>query len=85
MNYLLHGQLPAGKNERDCVLRRVKANQRAPDGRIVHIMLDGQHRVIPPPQERVQLVTQWHEQFSHCGARRVLSMLARHFWWYGLA
>jgi len=40
MNYLLHDHMPpdADKRERDRILRRAKANQRGPDGRILHIM-----------------------------------------------
>eukprot|EP00983_Pelagomonas_calceolata_P000026 737-Pelagomonas_calceolata.AAC.4 len=86
MHYLRHNQLPpdADKHKRDRILRRAKVNHQGPDRHIYHTTISGQTRIIPPPEQPIPLVAHWHEQCCHFGVKRTFSLLAQHFWWYGM-
>jgi hypothetical protein len=47
-------------------------------------MTDGSTRIVPPPQQRHQLIQQQHEQCGHFGVRRTTALLATKYWWHGM-
>ncbi len=45
---------------------------------------DGTRRVVPRPEQRLQLIRQVHEDLGHFGVRRTHSMLRGQYWWVGM-
>lgn len=45
---------------------------------------DGNARIVPKPNERLQLIKQQHELCGHYGIRRTAAMLASKYWWHGM-
>mgnify|MGYP006281264777 CR=1 FL=1 len=89
LHYLHTGSYPPGleqdKDERDRIRRRAKLNYLGEDGQLRHLNAAKQSRIIPPPDQRIPLIAKWHEQCCHFGVKRTLSLLAQHYWWYGMA
>jgi len=46
--------------------------------------LDGSRRVVPRPDQRLQLIRQVHEDLGHFGVRQLHSMLRGQYWWMGM-
>ena len=45
----------------------------------------GDIRKVPPPDQRAELMRNMHVQAGHFGRDRTLSLLAKEFWWKGMA
>jgi hypothetical protein len=42
------------------------------------------YRVVPPPQDRDQLIRVTHKQLGHVGEKRTIAALATTYWWHGM-
>jgi hypothetical protein len=55
-----------------------------PQGKLLRRMLNGEFKVVPPPEERFQLIMDTHSRTGHFGVRRTTALLATSYWWYGM-
>jgi hypothetical protein len=53
-------------------------------GLIFYRWPDGTRKVVPRPDQRLQLIQQVHEELSHFGVRHTHSMLRGLYWWIGM-
>jgi len=87
LTVLQQGSLPAdlSMSERKRVQRRLKLyvwDQQ--QQQLNRIMPDGTHRIVPPPADRLALVTEQHELCGHFGIRRTTALLHGKYWWHGM-
>ena len=53
-------------------------------GKLMRVMANGENRIIPKPEVRLQLIQQTHAQVGHFGVRRTTHLLQTQHWWKGL-
>jgi transposase InsO family protein len=82
---LQHGQFlhDTTPQERDRIVHRM-ARFHWEGGLVFRRWPDGSRRVVPRPDQRLQLVRQVHEDLGHFGVRRTHSMLQGQYWWMGM-
>jgi len=85
MHLLREGTFPEGasKQQRDKAAKR-RARYFWRDSRLYRIMPDGQHRLVPPPDQRPAILQQFHRNAGHFGTRRTCALVANYYWWHGM-
>lgn len=87
LSFLQSGQLSADSSNKE----KIRVQQRAKSYRwnvahqhLLHVQRDGSTRIVPQPDQRLQLVQQQHERCGHFGVRRTAALLSTKYWWHGL-
>lgn len=86
LDYLWHNTLPSDPT----TLARVKQRARRyrwiteGEGQLLRVMPDGTTRVVPSPDERVDVVKRVHESLGHFGVKRTRRLVMLHYWWSGM-
>ena len=53
-------------------------------GRLLRVTLSGNPKVVPPPDQRRDLVRRQHELSKHLGVKRTIALLTEHWYWHNL-
>ena len=85
LDYLKGSILPQSYAEQRRVLKRTLHYELNAAGEVVRTMPDLTTRVVPPPDERLALVKQSHEQCGHFGRKRTRNLLCNNYWWVGMS
>jgi hypothetical protein len=81
LDILWYNVSPAGNPKR----AKQRAKQyRWVDDKLLRLMPDGSTRTVPPPEERVAIVKQVHEQLGHFGVKRTRRLVMHSWWWAGI-
>jgi transposase InsO family protein len=85
MHLLREGVFPEGstKQQRDKAAKR-RLRYVWHDSRLHRVMPDGQHRLVPPPDQRQAILQEFHRRAGHFGSRRTCALVASHYWWHGM-
>ena len=51
--------------------------------KVYHTMADGNQREVPPPGERRDIITSYHEDTGHFGVLRTTNRIGLKYWWKG--
>ena len=83
--YLKEQQYQPGTSnqERTRVRKRAAIYQLAVDGRLFRILPDQNKREVPKPEDRLQIITSYHDM-GHYGVRRTAALVQTAYWWHGL-
>jgi RNase H-like domain found in reverse transcriptase/Reverse transcriptase (RNA-dependent DNA polymerase)/Integrase zinc binding domain/PHD-finger/Integrase core domain len=54
------------------------------EGKLLRVMPDGTTRVVPAPDERVDVVKKVHESLGHFGVKRTRRLVMLSYWWSGM-
>jgi hypothetical protein len=57
---------------------------RLKDGVLRRVEADGSTRVVPRPDQRVNLICHAHQDVGHYGVRKTYSLLEPTYWWSGM-
>lgn len=47
-------------------------------------MPDGSTKLVPPPEERLTLIKDFHDRCGHWGVRRTAALVQSKYWWHGV-
>ena len=85
LQFLATKQLPAGLDARGNWRIQKRARHFQLNGtELIRVMADGTRLIVPPPNQRVQLIKQMHEQAGHFGVKRTKNLLQSSYWWVGM-
>ena len=82
--YVQHGSMPNDKTYTDKVIRRVTGRARFyhfNNEILYRVLKNGQRRVVPSKEDRVQLIREFHATAGHFGFRRTLYLLMAVYSW----
>jgi hypothetical protein len=71
------------QRERDRIWHRART-YRLKDGVLRCVEADGSTRVVPKPDQRVNLIRHAHQDVGHYGVRKTYSLLEPTYWWSGM-
>jgi hypothetical protein len=71
------------QRKRDCIWHRART-YRLKDGVLHRVEADGSTRVVPKPDQRVNLICHAHQDVGHYGVRKTYSLLEPTYWWSGM-
>ena len=72
------------QDERRRILSRCKSYYMVAGKLYRKMSSTGESREVPPPSERITVITSIHDQTGHFGRRRTTHMLMLRYWWAGL-
>jgi hypothetical protein len=80
-----HNTPPQGVSAKErCRIAKRLAYYKWQDGKLLRRMPDGTVKQVPPPDERVGIIKQYHNRCGHFGVRRTAALVLNSFWWHGL-
>ena len=74
-------QVAADIRERRRILSRAPAYRMHEEDKLLRVLLDGSTRIVPPIEERRELVRKVHVGSAHFSATRMMSLLLRTYYW----
>jgi hypothetical protein len=86
MHYLQHQEFEAHwvSATRTRVRKRAAKYQYTGDGQVKRLFPDGSARIVPKPEQRADLMSQFHQRSGHFGVRRTGALISNSYWWWGL-
>jgi hypothetical protein len=69
---------------RDRVRKRAAKYIYTAKGEVRRLFPDGSSKLVPKPEERTALITEFHQRTGHYGVRRTGALISNTYWWWGL-
>jgi len=69
---------------RDRVKKRAAGYVLTADRQLRRKLADGSTKLVPKPEQRKELILQFHKRSGHYGVRRTGALISNTYWWWGL-